>query len=127
MRIIKVHSCLHDCPKYTLSNGIHYCTARMHVLTEVGVPIQSWCPLDTPAVLNIFDVASIELLVNNHGTAHERKVWQTLKAHCTQPTDVQQLKAEIALLLNTWDNTTKQQFLDTWVLRIKKLRQLSAV
>jgi len=40
---------------------------------------------------------------------------------------LQQLKAEIALLLNTWDNTTKQQFLDTWVLRIKKLRQLSAV
>jgi hypothetical protein len=45
----------------------------------------------------------------------------------TQPTDAQQLKAEIALLLNTWDNTTKQQFLDTWVLRIMKLRQLSAV
>jgi hypothetical protein len=40
---------------------------------------------------------------------------------------VQQIKAEIALLLNTWDNTTKQQFLDTWVLRINKLRQLSAV
>jgi hypothetical protein len=40
---------------------------------------------------------------------------------------LQQLKAEIALLLNTWDNTTKQQFLDTWVLRIKRLRQLSAV
>ena len=40
---------------------------------------------------------------------------------------LQQLKAEIALLLNTWDNTTKQQFLDTWVLRINKLRQLSAV
>jgi len=30
-------------------------------------------------------------------------------------------------LLNTWDNTTKQQFLDTWVLRINTLRQLSAV
>ena len=40
---------------------------------------------------------------------------------------LQQLKAEITLLLNTWDNTTKQQFLDTWVLRIKGLRQLSAV
>ena len=45
----------------------------------------------------------------------------------SQTTDTQQLKAEIALLLNTWDNTTKQQFLDTWVLRIKRLRQLSAV
>ena len=41
--------------------------------------------------------------------------------------ELQQLKAEIALLLNTWDNTTKQQFLDTWVLRINRLRQLSAV
>ena len=53
-----------------------------------------------------------------------RKICDELK---TAPTVAQQLKAEIALLLNTWDNTTKQQFLDTWVLRIKKLRQLSAV
>jgi hypothetical protein len=43
----------------------------------------------------MFDVASIELLVNNHGTAHERKVWQTLKAHCTQPTGVQQANTAI--------------------------------
>ena len=52
---------------------------------------------------------------------------QPLKGSCTQPTDVQQLKAEIAALCNSFVKGRRDLFLDEFASKYERLRQLSAV
>lgn len=38
---------------------------------------------------------------------------------------IRDLNDEIVLLINTWNSTSKQQFLDTWSLRVNRLKNLT--
>jgi hypothetical protein len=54
------------------------------------------------------------------------EAWQTLKAHCIQPTDNQQLKAEIAALVNQLHEHDLQVIGSMKIDLLGILRQLSA-
>jgi hypothetical protein len=55
-----------------------------------------------------------------------KEAWQTLTAHCTQPTDVQQLKAEIAAVIPIIQHCTAcPDNGDNIASAVIKLRQLS--
>jgi len=53
--------------------------------------------------------------------------WQALKAHCTQPTDVQQLKAEIDALAERIESSARVGDVMQPLEIFRELRQLSAV
>ena len=70
----------------------------------------------------------LDKVVAQHCITAGVEAWQTLKAHCTQPTDVQQLKAEIAAIADTFDRCNQVNFrYGIGHTLLTKLRQLSAV
>jgi hypothetical protein len=79
--------------------------------------------VDLKQAVELFD----EFFGDNDTALRFNSAWQTLKARCTQPTDVQQLKLEIAALANELEAYLHVgHYITIEDVVLPKLRQLSS-